>query len=95
MQEFGARTGNVQRWWEQHEKFEKDLVMLQPFEDDDEDLLSKIDDVRKPWLEDRRSKKKSKKNKKSKVNIESFLTNITIFLYRKTIWKRWPKINRR
>lgn len=66
MQEFGARTGNVQRWWEQHEKFEKDLVMLQPFEDDDEDLLSKIDDVRKPWLEDRRSKKKSKKNKKKK-----------------------------
>ena len=67
MQEIGVKTGNVQRWWEQHEKFEKDLVELQPYEDDDEELLNKIDDSRKPWIEDRPKKKKSK-NKKSKVN---------------------------
>jgi len=65
MQEFGVKTGNVQRWWEQHEKFEKDLVTLQPYEDDDEELLNKIDDERKPWLrEEKQRKKKSKKSKK-------------------------------
>lgn len=68
MQEFGVRTGNVQRWWEQHEKFEKSLVLLQPFEDDDEELLKNMDDARKPWLEDKPKKKKNKKSK-SKVNI--------------------------
>ena len=66
MQLLGVKAGNVQRWWEQHEKFEKDLVELQPYEDDDEELLKNIDDSRKPWIEDRPKKKKSK-NKKSKV----------------------------
>jgi len=81
MQEFGVKTGNVQRWWEQHEKFEKDLVELQPFEDDDEEFLKNIDDSRKPWIENKPKKKKNKsKNKKSKVNIQfHFLTNIILF----------------
>lgn len=67
MQEFGVKTGNVQKWWEKHELYEKDLVELEPFEDDDDELLNKIDDSRKPWIENRPKKKKNK-NKKSKVN---------------------------
>jgi len=69
MQEFGVKTGNVQRWWEQHEKFEKDLVTLQPYEDDDEEILNKIDDERKPWLrENEKQRKKKSKKSKSKKN---------------------------
>jgi len=64
MQEFGVKTGNVQRWWEQHEKFEKDLVELEPYEDDDEEYLKSIDDSRKPWIENRPKKKKNKNKKK-------------------------------
>lgn len=26
-------------WWELYEKYEKELVALEPFEDDDEDLV--------------------------------------------------------
>lgn len=69
MQEFGIKHGSIQRWWERHEIYEKDLVELQPFEDDDEGLLDKIDDSRKPWLEEKPKKKTKKKNKKSKVNL--------------------------
>lgn len=40
-QEFGVKKSNMQIWWELHEKYEEDLVKLEVFEGDDEDMLDK------------------------------------------------------
>ena len=42
-QEFGIKKSNMQIWWELHEKHEEDLVKLDPYEDDDEEILEKAD----------------------------------------------------
>jgi hypothetical protein len=60
------RPQNMGVWWELYEKYERDLVALEPFEDDDED-------IKKAAKKEKKDKEKTPKtSKKSKVKINSF-----------------------
>jgi len=55
-------------WWELWEKYEKELVKLDPWEDDDEELLKEVDkDAKKDKKKDSKKSAAPKKDKKSKV----------------------------
>ena len=79
----------MQIWWELHEKYEEDLVKLEVFEGDDEDMLDKAG-VESP------KKQKKSGGKKSKVNrffFNQFLMTVFLTFYRKQ--KREEKTTRR
>ena len=58
--EMTTKKGQVQVWWEIHEKHHEDLIAIEQFEDDDEDILLKL------GLQPKEESKKKKKMKKSK-----------------------------
>ena len=41
-EEISKRPANSGVWWELYEKYEEDLVKLEPFEDDDDELVKKV-----------------------------------------------------
>ena len=47
--EFGQKV-KAQIWWEEYAKYENELVILDPWEDDDDNLLDKVANSKKPWL---------------------------------------------
>lgn len=61
-EQISKRAQNMGIWWELYEKFERELVAFQPFEDDDEDLVKNV------TKDQEKDKSGSKKDKKSKVN---------------------------
>lgn len=57
----------MQVWWELHEKYEEELVKLEVFEGDDEEVLDKAG-VESPKKQKKSAGKKSKKAKKGRKN---------------------------
>ena len=67
--EIDKRPQNMGVWWELWEKHEKELVKLDPWEDDDEDLLEQVREETKKEQKASKKKgnKKGSKKEKSKV----------------------------
>ena len=63
------KPGQVSLWYEIHEKYELDLVKLDPYSDDDEDMLKQSD----KWEPEESAPKKPKKSK-FKCSITHFNT---------------------
>jgi hypothetical protein len=66
-EQMAKRPQNMGLWWELYEKYEKELVALEPFEDDDEDLVNQSKKDKKK--EDKDSKPKQAKKSKVKTSI--------------------------
>lgn len=63
-------------WWELYEKYEEELVKLEPFEDDDEEMIRKVG--AKTKTDTGNSTVPSKKKSNVRLN------QVTLILYRKT-----------
>ena len=53
-------------WWELYEKYEQDLVKLDPWEDDDEDLLKAAEKLKENELDEDYEDEGETTNKKAK-----------------------------
>lgn len=69
-EQISKKPQNMGVWWELYEKYEKELVQFDPWEDDDEELLKTIEKDKKKADKDKGKDEKSKgtdKASKSKV----------------------------